>query len=303
MRQAERVKPLKVGLFNGISHSSFATSFCNGSYDVALNQTFCYNNQIMKLRMFLTTVILTATIGGGVTLAETDVSPSLDRGDFSPFIRSLNVKPYGYTLIDDPTGNAPTKQVERFEVRSGDCHFNGGWSDCEKNRERSELWEQGERSPLGTTAWYGWSFYVPTDWPNIDPTKTVIGQFHQHRAHPIWMFQNKNGGLVLDDQSGGNSKRLVPLIDAADFKGIWHKIEVQAKWETDDTGFLRVWVDGDLKFDHKGQTMTADTVYFRFGVYRSFVSRYKARSGQGELPTQIALFANVREADTRDGLK
>ncbi len=257
----------------------------------------------MNLRLHCITVLMTATIGSGVALAEADVSPSLDRGAFCPFIRSLNVKPYGYKLIDDPTGSAPTKQVERFEVRSGDCHFNGGWSDCERNRERSELWEQGERSPRGTMAWYGWSFYVPDNWPNIHPTKTVLGQFHQHRAHPIWMFQNRDGGLVLDDQSTGRSTGSTPLIDAENFSGKWHRIEVNDKWEKDDTGFLKVWVNGDLKFTHTGKTMTADTVYFRYGVYRSFISRYKAASGNDTVPTQIAIFANVSKAPTRDGLK
>ncbi len=104
----------------------------------------------MKLKLFCMTVITSAVIGSGVAMSEFDVSPSLNRGTFGPFIRSLNVKSYGYELIDDPTGDAPSKQVERFEARSGDCHFNGRWSDCERNRERSELWEQGERS-LHTT--------------------------------------------------------------------------------------------------------------------------------------------------------
>ncbi len=242
-------------------------------------------------------------IQAGIALAESDVSPILDRGKFGPFVRSLNVKSYGYRLVADPTRNAPAKLVERFEVRSGDCHFNGGWSDCQRNRERSELSQKGARSPPGTSAWYGWSFYLPNDWPNVDPTKTVIGQFHQHRAHPIWMFLNQNGGLVLDDQSSGRSSRTIPLIDAADFSGRWHRIEVNAKWEKDDTGFLKIWVNGDLKFEHKGRTMTADTVYFRFGIYRSFISRYRAKSGQDEVPTQIALFANVRKSSTREGLE
>ena len=292
-------KPFEIERFSTAS-IAFARIQQPGTHQFSAVLFFMKNNRRHIVSIALA---LAMTTSAAAAAAESDISPSLDRGDFSSFIRSLNVKPYGYTLVEDPTGSAPTKMVERFEVRSGDCHVNGGWSDCERNRERSELWEQGDRSPRGTTAWYGWSFYVPDDWPNIDPTKTVIGQFHQHRAHPIWMFQNKDGGLVLDDQSGGSSKRLIPLVDAAVFKGKWHRIEVHAKWETDDTGFLRVWMDGDLKLDHKGRTMSADTVYFRFGVYRSFVSRYKTKSGQDNVPTQIALFADVREADTREGLK
>ena len=277
------------------------SAICDGIHHVANALFFIYLSRMTKLRFLCSTTLVFASFCG-MASAESDVSPSLDRGEFSPFIRSLNVKPYGYTLISDPTGMAPAKQVERFEVRSGDCHFNGGWSDCERNRERSELWEQGDRSPRGTSAWYGWSFFVPEDWPNVEPAKTVIGQFHQHRAHPIWMFLNHKGGLVLDDQSTGRSTRSIPLIDEANFTGRWHRIEVNGKWETDNTGFLKVWVNGELKLDYSGQTMTADTVYFRFGVYRSFISRYKTKIGSELLPTQIAMFAKVRKAATREGL-
>lgn len=255
----------------------------------------------MKISSVVATIVLANC--GSSAFGESDVSPSLDRGTFSPFIRSLNVQPHGYAMINDPTGAAPVQKVERFEVRSGDCHFNGAWSDCERNRERSELWEQGKRSPLGTTAWYGWSFHVPSNWPDVWPTKTVLTQFHQHRSHPIWMFANRNGGLVLDDKVGGFSSLTIPLIDAADFAGKWNRIEVHAKWEKDSSGFLNIWVDGDLKVEHRGQTMTAETTYFRYGVYRSFVSRYKAKTGQKTVPTQIVLFANVKKASTRAGLE
>ncbi|RVU35282.1 hypothetical protein EOI86_18990 [Hwanghaeella grinnelliae] len=235
-------------------------------------------------------------------LAQQAVSPSLERGDFGPFVRSLNEKPYGYMLVPDPTGNAPTAVVERFELRDGDCGVNGAWSDCEKDRERSELREMGARSPEGTEAWYGWSFYLPQDWPDVWPTKTVLGQFHQIRSHPIWMFLLKNGGLVLDDQSTGRTTRTVELIPKDDLRDRWHRVEINANWRNDDQGFFRVWIDGETKIAWTGPTMDAETVYFRYGVYRSFVSRFKNATGADTMPTQTAYFANVRRAAAREGL-
>lgn len=239
---------------------------------------------------------------GRASWAGDDALPAVKRGDFGPFTRSLNIRDYGYSVIDDPTGQAPTPQVERFELRSGDCHFSGAWSDCEKDRERSELSERGDRNPRGTSAWYGWWFYVPPDWPDLFPTKTVLGQFHQDRSHPLWMFLNYDGGLVLDDQAKGRTTRRIPLIHKKDFAGKWHRIELHANWQVDKTGLLSLWVNGKRKFAHQGPTMTAQTVYFKYGVYRSFISRYQAASGQDALPTQIALFAKVRRSKTREGL-
>ena len=58
-----------------------------------------------------------AIFGGGVAAG----SFGVDRGDFGSFKRLLNDRPYGYRVVEDPTGSAPTRRVERFEVRPGDC--------------------------------------------------------------------------------------------------------------------------------------------------------------------------------------
>ena len=248
-------------------------------------------------------IVLFLFLHSSTANAAGDVSPTLNRGDFGPFSRSLNVKPHGYRLLDNGNRGTPSKYLERFEVRSGDCHFNRGYNDCDKDRERSELSEQGNRSPRGTTAWYGWDFYLGNEWPDIWPTKTVIGQFHQWRSHPVWMFLHYKGNLVLDDHSGGPSKQKIVLVPEDELKGKWHRIEVQAKWEKDQSGFFKVWVNGKLKFEMRGQTMTADLIYFKFGVYRAFLSRYQNASGNSVVPTQTALFANVKKAQSREGLR
>ena len=257
-------------------------------------------------RSVLAIFLIAGLAAGLIALTIGSVNESLtpaDRGLFGPFARSMNVQPHGYTIIKDPTGKAPHPVVERFEVRAGDCHFNNGWSDCDKDRERSELRETGALSPVGTSAWYGWWFYLPADWPNVYPTKTTIAQFHQVRAHPVWMFLLRHGELVLDDQSIGRTTRYVPLVEANRLKGVWHRIEVHAHWSHDKTGFLKVYVNGDLKVDHKGRTMTTDMVYFRYGVYRSFISRYRSDDADEVIPTQAAYFANVMKAEARDALK
>ena len=227
---------------------------------------------------------------------------TVNRGSFGSFMRSLNNTSHGYAVIEDPTGSAPTKLVERFEVRPGDCSSNSGWSDCANDRERSELSEQHKSWTLGTTNWYGWSFYVPEDYINIYPTKVALGQFHQERSHPVWMFQNSSGGYHLDDQVFGSTRRYYELIDETDLRGKWHRIEVHAKWSKEDDGFFKVWVNGEQKVDYSGQTMTATKTYFKYGVYRSFMSRYKNANANKVVPGQIVYYANVRRASSRENL-
>lgn len=217
------------------------------------------------------------------------------------FKRSLNTSAYGYTLVEDNTAGAPSANVERFEVRSGDCGAQPGWSDCDSDRERSELSENGS-APPGSEYWYGWSFYLPPNHPNIYPAKVAFGQFHQRNSRsPAFMFQNDAGGLLIDKNFGHSTER-VPLISQDDLLGRWHHIEVHAKWDKLD-GFFRVYVNGDLRYETTGSTSSGADIYFKYGLYRSFLSRYKTKFGTQEVPTQEVLFAKVCRATTREGLQ
>lgn len=253
------------------------------------------------MNLCISAVLLLTTCMGSCVSSNTP--NSVERGDFGEFKRSLNTKTYGYRLVEDPTGKHTSKLVERFEVRSGDCSSNKGWSDCEEDRERSELSEILNQENKDTSNWYAWDFYVPPDWPNVFPTKTVLGQFHQKGSHPVWMFLQKDGGLYLDDQSSGRSSRMALLIPSQAFTGQWHRIKVHAKWAADDSGYIRVWVNDQQLFEHHGKTITAKSVYFKYGVYRSFMSRFKNSFSSAAVPTQIAYFTNVRKSATELGLQ
>lgn len=234
-----------------------------------------------------------------IVLIALSACQSVDRGSFGQFKRSLNTTDYGYSIIEDPTGSAPTKMVERFEVRPGDCGSDSGWSDCKKDRERSELSQTNQVKSLGTSKWYGWSIYIPDDYVNIYPTKVALGQFHQKSGPVIWMFQNDKGGYHLDDQM---RYRYYKLIDEKDLRGKWHRIAVHAKWSKGEDGFFKVWVNGEQKVDYIGSTMTVTSTYFKYGVYRSYMTRYRGANGVEDVPAQTVLFANVRRSDSREGL-
>lgn len=227
---------------------------------------------------------------------------ALEHGDFGPFMRSLNDKPHGFSVVPDPTGSAPTPMVERFEVRPGDCGRHPGWDDCATDRERSELGERKKTTGPGEEWWYGWSLYLPADDPDIFPAKVTLGQFHQAKSHVIWRFQLAGDGLSLKDHVSGRDRRTHDVIPEADLRGRWHRFEVQARWSRDADGFLRVWVNGTQKVAYSGRTMTAKAVYFKYGVYRSVLSRYKKARGADRVPAQIVHYANVKRSRTREGL-
>jgi len=227
---------------------------------------------------------------------------TIDRGNFGPFMRSLNNKSYGYLAVPDSTGSAPTDMIEIFNVRPGDCSYNEGWNDCQKDRERSELSEINKSTNPNNEYWYGWFIYFPKDYVNVYPTKVALGQFHQEGSHPVWMFQNSDGGYHLDNQVKGYTERYYPLIKESELRGRWHKIEIHVRWAKDDSGFMYIWVNGEKKVDFQGQTMDASKVYFKYGLYRSFLSRYKKSKNVDEVPAQKVYFANVKRSKSRNKL-
>jgi len=232
------------------------------------------------------------------TLLSACQSVSIDRGGFGSFMRSLNNTSYGYQQIQDPTGAAPVSVIERFEVQPGDCASNSGWNDCTTDRERSEISEVSKGQHNGEN-WYGWSIFAPENFKNVFPAKVALGQFHQKSSHPIWMFQNSFGGYWLDDQVTGTTRKLYPLIDKKEFKGKWHKIEVNVKWSKNENGFFKVWVNGEQKVDYSGKTTSNGKPYFKYGIYRSFLKRYGMTYKGQKAPAQTIYFANVKKGNSR----
>jgi len=223
-------------------------------------------------------------------------SISSDVGYGNNYFKSLskNFKKYGVCIVERSKGH-PTRlghQSLRFEVKPGDCGYNNGWDDCKNDRERHEL--SGNRH--GDEAyWYAWSIYLPKDFKNIYPTKLAMGQFHQSKGHVVWMFQNRNGGYFVDNQVYGYTSKQDKILDQKDMLGKWNDILVNAYWTDKKEGFFSVWVNGKLSYKYSGPTKSkGKKVYQKFGIYRSFMSRFKMAKKVDLVPGQVVYFDEVR---------
>lgn len=203
------------------------------------------------------------------------------------------------------------RHSERFEVRPGDCGASdrGGWDDCERDRERTELLETGE-SDEGSEYWYRWSIYVPKGHVNIWPAKLHYGQFFQApcKRRPAFMFAEVDGGYWFRvHKHVAGYKELTRLLEAEEFIGKWNDIVVHARWTQKEDGFLKVFVNGELKTEHVGNTLTSNGGQFgndctamklKYGVYRSFVSR----SDKSATVTTIAYFDGIMKSESEKGM-
>ena len=187
-------------------------------------------------------------------------------------------KDYGMQVVDKKDGHpvrAGDKSI-RFEVRSGDCGSDpDGWSDCKNDRERHELTVGGKKDLMSKGEyWFSWSVYFPEEHQNLYPLSNNYGQFHQRKGEPVFMFKERKYSYSVVKTIGEDDYEERKLVGKNVMPGKWHDILVHAKWSKKKDGFFKVWVNNELKYDYKGPTKTKQYVYYKFGVYRTGISRY-----------------------------
>ena len=112
------------------------------------------------------------------------------------------------------------------------------------------------------------------------------------------MFQNHSGGLWLDIHDAKRTVELVELIPPSNLQGRWHDVVLQIKWSRGPDGFIRAWINGKTATDFSGMTMTADKVYFKFGLYRSHLKRNRS----ARQVTHRAFFDRLIRGETKSAI-
>ncbi|MCM2456485.1 hypothetical protein HGO37_13925 [Rhizobium sp. CG4] len=227
-------------------------------------------------------------------------------GGFSRFELQSAGNSYAYARSAPvPDGS----KAERFELRPGDCPKSTG--DCVADRERIERSEQMPASRVGSEYWYHFSVFVPSNWQKTGPLNTKLGQFHQKgKGKPPVLFQltDQTYEFELSNPSRRQknpmkpvpSLRNIPLKQTSAMKGNWTSVLVHAKWSRQQDGFIHVWIDGKQKVNLSGPNVDRnDPVYFKYGIYRSFVSRYAGRP----YPALVAWFRDINRGKTRQSVE
>jgi len=246
--------------------------------------------------MILKYILLLSTLSFSLPTSEF----SIDRGVFGDFSNSLNnSRPYAYKISSDLTKTAHSKNVEIFELRSGDCFKDSYWNDCANDRERIELKQKLSSYIDHKTWWYGWSFYLPETYQDISPVKLSIAQFYDEGdSGPAWMFQLNENGLFIDNQLSKSGPAKL-LIKRSELIKKWHTIQIEMVSSKKSDGKFNIWVNGKEVFKYNGATFKSNEFYFKYGLYRTFISRWKKSS---PLPTQTIYFSNVKKEKTQKEL-
>ena len=242
------------------------------------------------------------------TLVTTDADARRLSGE-----RSLSKTKWGYQIVKSPVRAG--KRAQRFEVRPGDCASEGSWSDCKNDRERSEI-RLKQVWRYGSTQWIGFSVYVPQDFKTSSKVNTTVGQIHQRGGPsgtagglpsfpPLMQLEMRGNSYVAGvhiltgsaDNVRDNVKKFT-LANINTMRGKW--TDVMIHLDTDnDREVLEVYVNGTRKAAIKDFiNFVPREFYFKYGIYRSFVSRHG-----GPMPKQVLYIDEVKLGKSADKVR
>ena len=152
------------------------------------------------------------------------------------------------------------------------------------------------------------------DFIDTHPTNTSLGQVHQIGGPtgtaqglasfpPLIQIDARLGGLNFNWHKLSGSKTNVidrsyyyELKRLRNMKEVWTDISFCLDFENER---MDVWVDGiqKVKILKSPIFFTPKEIYFKHGIYRSFISKYKERKNS-DMPTQVVFYDEIRRGDS-----
>ena len=217
---------------------------------------------------------------------------------------------HNFKYIKDKKKARAGKYYQQFELRDGDCFGDEGWSDCDTDRERVEF-STRPRQPITKNQCYGYSLMLSKDFTHVHPTSTTLGQVHQHGGPtgtaqglasfpPLVQIDVVGESLFFNwhELSGSatnviDESRYYKLKSLKDMKEVWTDISFCLDFKNKR---MDAWVDGIKKVEILKSPIffKPKAIYFKHGIYRSFISKYKKFHNVKKMPTQIVFYDEVR---------
>lgn len=250
-------------------------------------------------------------------------------------VRNISPHPHAFALVTAPHPVRYGMYSERFELRHGDC----GGSDCSNPRARSEIRDTvdgtGVIPDLNQDTWVGWSFYnesILDTFPSLNP---VVGQWKVNSNEALIKFFQQPAALAsfeycepefcytqdpgsydvvvqLDDlhiqydlEGPQNWGQPCALFDMSEVRGEWIDIVINTNFGTDDEGYLRVWINDELRCSYFGQIVATNEIEYdgpshRHGIYWGSTAAWDATRPNDIMPTMVAYYDEYRVGTSRE---
>ncbi len=243
---------------------------------------------------------------------------------------------FRYSAMGEPVRRGALS--ERYELREGDC----GGSDCGNARARAEIAQDrtATAARLDRDIWYGWSFYNANmgGVTREQALGTVLGQWKLEGDQPssfrLVQVAKEDGDMArcnsavctrggaagddvmleLDEMAQAarwgaaqNQGRICRLFNLTANRGRWVDIVINTNFGTNSSGYVRVWVNGELRCNYQGQVVSPRAARAagstgptdRRGIFNSYTERWTKAFGARPKPTLVAYYDEFLSGPSR----
>lgn len=169
------------------------------------------------------------------------------------------------------------KVAWKFKNGQGDCGIRyGGKSDCDSNRERTEVstlsW------PSVGVKWFKVSMYIPKESAFDFGISNGVWQIHSKGANVDFMMRVGLAGELkwVDWHNGDWSMKETKMLDAKEFRDKWIDFVLKIDFKNTKQGSIKIWANNKVVVEYSGRTQSifSDQQYMKFGIYKSNIDRY-----------------------------
>lgn len=204
-----------------------------------------------------------------------------------------NFKEYSLSASTDIVRAGRTSQ--RFEIRHDDCGQDDSYSDCFNDRRRIER-QIDSNTWHDSIVWYGFSIFLPKDFPDLAPTNTTLSQVKLNSyREPLWDFNARKNWFTFEANASGQRCYAEVL---SSMRGKWTDFALGIDYSISgdegdgafDGKFFDLWVNGQQRIcnDALRPVLTKKMIskskrskvktHFDWGIYNSYVSRWLDRN-------------------------
>jgi len=283
-------------------------------------------NTTLKIIKGIRNSLLILILSPGLAYADRDIT----NFTFKPSV-AYKKEHKSYYIVDSESGEPVIGKKSYkfiavpFDCGSDDPSDGSRYTDCGTkfdqfgnggDRVRSEL--SGKPRLYSNNYWLSFSVYLPDDYVNISPTVTSFFQVYSGSKNgPNIKIEDRWGTVILDRQYKYRTVREHRLISIEEMKGKWTHFKINAIFsDKKDKGFIKIWVNNELKVDAKGITAAGPVGkghYIKAGLYQTGITRYLRVIGEstdwkkgqeaGKFPTQIIYMDNIFKANSEEKLE
>ena len=246
------------------------------------------------------------------TKKKEDESVAYRNFDFKSIVAAMKNDSLGELRIIDPssltsqTAKSPMSVIQEsvigetsiaFKLENGDCGGDYKWSDCDNNRERVEINFGKENAKQ--EKWYRYYIKFPRAHSQLAPASLSVIQWKRYSkpSRTMVMIQHTAAGLTFNRNGDTFPDSHIVLVREDDLYDRWIEIVYNTNWHPDEAkGYMKVWVDGELKVDFAGiaHSPKAETLYMKVGLYSSHLQLYSKLFPGESFPTREMFIDGIR---------